>query len=231
MNTTQHKQYPFFRYTDIICFSHLRWGFVFQRPQHLLTRFAKVTRVFYVEEPIFFDGETHMELTKHGDIDLFVLVPYLQHGTPQHEVDGILKGMVDNLIDNKNIDCYCAWYYTPMALSFTSHLRPTLVVFDCMDELSAFKFAPPELKERERQLLERADIAYTRQRRMPTMISTPSPAVLIKSILQKRGIYRMIHTTSKTYRIHVLVFLAWLMNGLILSLLKRLLWQNLIGIL
>src|ERR671913_115444 len=42
---------------DLICFSHLRWAFVYQRPQHLLSRFAKHTRVFYVEEPIFADEE------------------------------------------------------------------------------------------------------------------------------------------------------------------------------
>src|SRR5688572_8603667 len=35
---------------DVICFSHLRWQFVFQRPQHLLTRCARKRRVFYIEE-------------------------------------------------------------------------------------------------------------------------------------------------------------------------------------
>ncbi len=36
----------------LICFSHLRWDFVFQRPQHLMTRFARTMRVIYLEEPV-----------------------------------------------------------------------------------------------------------------------------------------------------------------------------------
>ena len=38
---------------DLICLSHLRWNFVFQRPQHLMSRFARDRRVFFVEEPVF----------------------------------------------------------------------------------------------------------------------------------------------------------------------------------
>jgi glycosyltransferase involved in cell wall biosynthesis len=53
------------------------------------------------------------------------------------------------------------WFYTPMAMDFASHLEPLATVFDCMDELSAFKFAPPELIENERKLLEKADVVFT----------------------------------------------------------------------
>ena len=44
---------------DLVCFSHLRWGFVFQRPQHLLTRWAHERRVWFIEEPIFEAIPTH----------------------------------------------------------------------------------------------------------------------------------------------------------------------------
>ena len=53
------------------------------------------------------------------------------------------------------------WYYSPMALSYSNHLYPELTIYDCMDELSAFKFAPPELKEMETHLLSRADLVFT----------------------------------------------------------------------
>jgi len=56
---------------------------------------------------------------------------------------------------------HLAWYYTPMALPFSSHLQPRLVVYDCMDELSAFKNAPQELIKLERELFNKADVIFT----------------------------------------------------------------------
>ena len=123
-----NNQSDFLRNIDVVCFSHLRWGFVYQRPQHLLSRFAKHTRVFYMEEPIFYHGINTLELTKHGDSGLYVAVPYLQHGLPQHEVNAELAKMVDGLLQSENIKNYCAWYYTPMALLFTENLTPDITV-------------------------------------------------------------------------------------------------------
>jgi glycosyltransferase involved in cell wall biosynthesis len=156
-----NNQFPFFDYTDIFSFSHLRWGFVYQRPQHLLTRFANFTRVFYMEEPIFHDDDNRLEINKQGDKDIYVLVPYLKHGLSHEETNSELEQMIEQVIKGHNVECYWAWYYTPMALNFTRSLRPGLVVYDCMDELSAFKFAPPELKEKEQELLSRADVVFT----------------------------------------------------------------------
>lgn len=161
MSITSSKQFAFFDYTDIFCFSHLRWSFVYQRPQHLLSRFAELTRVFYMEEPIFHDGNNRLDINKQGDKEIYVIVPFLQNGLSQLEVNEALARMVTQVIDSKGIDCFWAWYYTPMALSFTQHVKPNLVVYDCMDELSAFKFASPELKEREHELLNRADVVFT----------------------------------------------------------------------
>lgn len=87
---------------DVVCLSHLRWDFVWQRPQHLMSRCARERRVFFVEEP--------------------------------------MRG------------------YTPMALRATERLSPRAVVYDCMEELSAFLDAPRELVDREAKLLERADL-------------------------------------------------------------------------
>jgi len=118
---------------DLVCLSHLRWNFVYQRPQHLLSRCAKNRRVFFVEEPI---------LSAATDWWLDVSI---------HE-SGVW------VID---ISQYILWYYTPMAVSFTNHLKPLAVVYDCMDELSAFKGAHPELKANENQLLKRASVVFT----------------------------------------------------------------------
>jgi glycosyltransferase involved in cell wall biosynthesis len=144
---------------DLVCFSHLRWAFVFQRPQHLLSRFAKHQRVFFIEEPIFHDGEETLHIENCDNV--FVVTQYLKHGHSEEEVHAKLRKMVDSLIVNMQINRYFAWYYTPMAMPFTNHLSPEITVYDCMDELSAFKFAPPALTINEKELFKKADVVFT----------------------------------------------------------------------
>ena len=142
---------------DIICFSHLRWNFVFQRPQHLLSRFAKKRKVLFVEEPLFHDGEPVFTVEESVE-GVHVAVPRLPFGAPpEHH----LKTMIDRLIDDQGIEDFVAWYYTPMMLAWTNHLDPAAVVYDCMDELSAFKDAPPELRLREAELFGLSDLVFT----------------------------------------------------------------------
>jgi UDP-galactopyranose mutase len=150
----------FLNNTDLICFSHLRWNFVYQRPQHLLSRFANYTRVFFVEEPIFHNNSNKLHITKPFK-NVHVIVPYLKYGYNEKEIINEQKKMINNLISIMEINSFFSWYYTPMALLFTKHLKPSLLVYDCMDELSAFKFAPPILKETEKLLLKKADIVFT----------------------------------------------------------------------
>lgn len=144
---------------DVICISHLRWNFVYQRPQHLISRFAGNGRVFYFEEPIFIDDETHLDITENDD-NVFVVVPHIQRGS-ENEATDLQREMLDSLISFEKIDDYILWFYTPMAMDFADHLEPSLTVFDCMDELSAFRFAPPELVENEKRLMDKADIVFT----------------------------------------------------------------------
>lgn len=145
---------------DLVCFSHLRWGFVYQRPQHLLSRFAKHTRVFFIEEPIYHDGPDKIQVTE-TEKNIFIAVPYLTNGTTQEGVIEKQKQLIDSLFPLMNINRYFSWYYTPMALPFTLHLTPEVIVYDCMDELSAFKNAPVELKDNEKKLMHISDIVYT----------------------------------------------------------------------
>lgn len=144
---------------DLVCFSHLRWGFVYQRPQHLLSRFAKHTRVFFFEEPVMHDGPDKLMVSNESK-NLYIVVPHLEHDKNECLITR-QKHLVDHLIVSMKVNQYFSWYYTPMALPFTEHLSPDFVVFDCMDELSAFKFAPAELKVREKQLLQKADVVFT----------------------------------------------------------------------
>jgi UDP-galactopyranose mutase len=147
---------------DVVCLSHLRWGFVYQRPQHLLSRFARSHRVFFVEEPVFTDDDApRMESHLCQDTGVTIVVPRIPNGLSQATIETMQKLLLNNLISEQNIRSYLLWYYTPMALPFSSHMKPDFTVFDCMDELSAFKDAPQEMKDRESELLRRANIVFT----------------------------------------------------------------------
>lgn len=147
--------------TTLICFSHLRWDFVYQRPQHLLTRFATLFNVFFVEEPLFDAvGGPTLSFTLRNE-NLWVVTPHLPPHTQKEETTRIQKKLLDKFLPKSNSSDYIFWYYTPMALSFSGHYDPAFVVYDCMDELSNFKFAPPELKQNEQRLINKADIVFT----------------------------------------------------------------------
>jgi UDP-galactopyranose mutase len=146
--------------SDLLCFSHLRWHFVFQRPQHLMTRCARDRRVYFIEEPIFAAGAApHLRVEPDGAVR--VVVPHLPEGLDEADIASAQRALLDGLIAQDAIEKYVAWYYTPMALAFTDHLRPAATVYDCMDELSAFQGAPAALRSREASLLTRADLMLT----------------------------------------------------------------------
>lgn len=145
---------------DIICYSHLRWNFVYQRPQHLLSRMAKNFRVFYVEEP-FFDAEKPYLDNQLNDEKIWVIVPHLQPGLSEAAITEQENELLKKFFDYFECSTFIAWYYTPMAIDLNPSFRPALVIYDCMDELSAFKNAPPVLKNKEAALLKRADIVFT----------------------------------------------------------------------
>lgn len=147
--------------TDLVCFSHLRWNFVYQRPQHLMSRFAKQFRTFFIEEPIHdASGESYVEINTPEE-NLFIVVPHLSPGKSEEENLTSQKNLINRLFSDKQITNYFFWYYTPMALATSDHFNPQVIVYDCMDELSAFKFAPQALKDRENELFTKADLVFT----------------------------------------------------------------------
>ena len=146
---------------EVICLSHLRWDFVYQRPQHLMARFARTDRVFFVEEPVFVnDNVAQLDIGKRDD-NLFVVTPRLPKGLSETEINLAQQSLLDDLIAERAIHDFILWYYTPMALAFTHHLNPSAIIYDCMDELSAFREAPLAMREREAQLFDRADVVFT----------------------------------------------------------------------
>jgi UDP-galactopyranose mutase len=147
---------------SMIVFSHLRWDFVFQRPQQLMTRLARDFDVYFFEEPVPTDGAAWLEVTQ--------VAPNLRVCRPHTPVCAagftggqlpILQGLLNDLIVWRQLTSPVAWFYTPMALPLLQSVDAGLVVYDCMDELSAFMNAPPELLELERALLSAASIVFT----------------------------------------------------------------------
>jgi UDP-galactopyranose mutase len=93
--------------------------------------------------------------------NLFVVVPYLKSNGNEQENISRRKSLLSTMFSEKNITDYFFWYYTPMSLYISDHFNPKLVIYDCMDELSAFKFAPAGLKESESELFNVADLVFT----------------------------------------------------------------------
>jgi glycosyltransferase involved in cell wall biosynthesis len=143
---------------DVVCLSHLRWSFVFQRPQHLLSRCARERRVYFVEEPIFDGGPARLEVNKSEE-GVHVVVPHLSD--EEANVDDVQARLLREFLTRERVNDYVLWYYTPMAMAIAKELKPAAVVYDCMDQLSAFKNAPATLVERERQLFKIADVVFT----------------------------------------------------------------------
>lgn len=143
--------------THLFCFSHLRWRFVYQRPQHLMSRAAREFSTWYVEEHEYFDGPPVLRIERDPS-GVSVVTPLLPRS--QGDVDEQLKSMLARLLAKVQPKRLIAWYYTPMALRFTDDLEPHRCVYDNMDELSSFAGAPPGLLEMEERLLSRCDVVY-----------------------------------------------------------------------
>jgi glycosyltransferase involved in cell wall biosynthesis len=146
----------------LLVFSHLRWNFVYQRPQHLLTRLAERWPVVFMEEPVPGAAEDRIErICAAAGVEVWR--PHLRgpefgfHAAHR----ATLRRLVAQQIAEQGISDYWAWFYTPMALPIADALEPSGVVYDCMDELSAFRGAPPELLEQEAHLLRVADVVFT----------------------------------------------------------------------
>ena len=146
----------------LVAFSHLRWGFVWQRPQHLLSRFAREMPVIVVEEPE--DHPSGADVRVRHDHGVTVVTPLLPNASGKYGFGNHINGQVSRLIESivpPGADPIY-WYYTPMALGAEpTDTRPRLSVYDAMDDLANFRAAPPELRIREARLLAQVDLVFT----------------------------------------------------------------------
>lgn len=126
-----------------------------------MSRFAIFRRVYFFEEPVFGVSETPRIHIRESQEGVQVVVPHLPHGLNHPEQELALSRLVSELVDEESLEDYSVWYYTPMALPISRHLKPSVVLFDCMDELSLFKGCPPALIELESELLKKSDVVFT----------------------------------------------------------------------
>jgi UDP-galactopyranose mutase len=143
----------------LLCLSHLRWDFVYQRPNHLMVRAAKNRRVYFVEEPVLGEGPARLDLSRRDGV--VVVQPQLPADLSGPTRDAVLGRLVADFVRTHELGRPWLWYYTPMALPWTRRIDASAVIYDCMDELSAFRGAPRELVALERELFSRADVVFT----------------------------------------------------------------------
>ena len=146
----------------LVVFSHLRWDFVYQRPQHVVSRLAKRWRVVFVEEPVHDAGPSHVETLSVED-GVTVLRFHTPVTAPGFHDDQLaeLRPLLANALRTLGVGDYGVWFYTPMALPLLTELKPSIIVYDCMDELAAFRNPPRQLLQRESALLRIANVVFT----------------------------------------------------------------------
>jgi UDP-galactopyranose mutase len=143
---------------DLVCFSHLRWDHVFQRPHHLMSRAARTRRVFFIEEPV--DASARgVAVTRRGDVT--VVTPHVPAGLPDAVREPLVEALIRDFLAAQRVDRPVLWLYTPLAVPLARRLDAAGLVYDCMDELSAFNEASPRLAPLERELLRLADVVFT----------------------------------------------------------------------
>ena len=152
---TRHDRRPV-----LLVLSHLRWDFVFQRPHHLMTRAAADHEVLFLEEPVEEDGAApRLDRLRRGDV--LVARPVLPRGLSPEVALAAQRALLETLLAPRAGRPLVLWFYSPMFLPLAGQLAADAVVYDCMDELSAFRGAPPAMLEMERRLLARADLVFT----------------------------------------------------------------------
>ncbi len=159
----------------IIVHCHLRWDGVWQRPQQFLSRLSQSHRILFVEGPTVVPEESspRYELKDaEGYPNIKIMRTYFPASRFYKDgawVDSERLRLLDEALQNElsgEFECPVQWFYDPMAVFFAHKLKDRAVVYDCMDQLSQFKFAPPELVHREQKLLEAADVVFTGGRKL-----------------------------------------------------------------
>jgi UDP-galactopyranose mutase len=148
----------------IVVFSHLRWSWVWQRPQHLLSRLAKRFPVVFIEEPLPCENGQAAHWSFERPVpSVLICTPHTTVNSSGFNDDQMqeLRPLLDELVEREALHDIIVWLYTPMALPLARRLKPLAMIYDVMDELSAFKGAPPELLEWEAEAYRCVDLVFT----------------------------------------------------------------------
>jgi hypothetical protein len=145
---------------DILSFPHVRWRWQAQRPQQLLLRAAQDRRVIVVEEPAFEPADARLDV-HYPHANVILLRPCLPYSMAVADTSRIQRTLLDTALRDLDARVGMLWYFTPMALLFSRHLRAPLVVYSCMEEPADGERAPDGVRLLERQLLRRADLVFT----------------------------------------------------------------------
>ncbi len=138
---------------DMVVFCHLRWQFVYQRPQHLISRMAKTLKVLLIEEPIAFEAE------QENTANLIIVEDNLHILQPRLKSIEAITHVLPQYIKNKNVTT--GWFYSASFSPLLDAFQFETIVYDCMDELTLFKGAPEHLIHQEKYLLANTDIVFT----------------------------------------------------------------------
>jgi glycosyltransferase involved in cell wall biosynthesis/beta-glucosidase/6-phospho-beta-glucosidase/beta-galactosidase len=159
---------------DLVVLSHLRWTWVWQRPQHLISRLARERgerggRTWFVEEPMY--GEVPRPRIDSADIDgvtrVWLVLPAIDDDAGAHiGFAAPAARCYGALLTAFLADAGCSarpdvWLYSPMALELAEQLAPGRLIYDVMDDLAAFSKAPEGLRLLQRRALTEADIVFT----------------------------------------------------------------------
>jgi glycosyltransferase involved in cell wall biosynthesis len=163
--------------SDLVVFSHLRWVFVWQRPQHLISRLARTRRTWFVEEPEPADvREPTLCSEEHGRVTrVWLEVPVVEHrhvdfGDPDAACYGeALRALIGTQRGR------AAWLYTPMAFDLAAALEPEVLAYDVMDDLASFRGAPAALRFLQQQTLRRADVVFAGGRSLHRSVASRRP--------------------------------------------------------
>ena len=140
---------------DLICISHLHWEFVWQRPQHLLSRLTQHYRILFVEEPVTWQDvdQAFLEVEEVAHLPNLTILRLVQPdpkprwvGHGESHTQPVYSRLLTEYMHSHGIVQPDLWLYTPMALDFVETIQPRQLIYDVMDQLSAFRGAPHRIR-------------------------------------------------------------------------------------
>lgn len=153
----------------VIVHCHLRWDFVWQRPQQIFSRLAAHHPIAFIEEPRWEEAERRLDVSEPYP-NVARIIPVLPRYESNDNSDAqwaavlvmLRRAFVEHPLLSRRFMSPVQWFYSPMtAPTFLDSFDAVSTIYDCMDELAQFRFAPVGLREREQLLISRSDVVFT----------------------------------------------------------------------